>query len=61
MRRTLLLGLAMSALVYDAKEMNSYGPVTTGRESLGPHTTAHAKRPKKGKGERKANRANRWG
>lgn len=61
MKRTTLLGLAMSCLVYDTKEMHRYGPVTAARDSLGPDKTAYANRPKKGKGERKANRANRWG
>lgn len=61
MRKTILLGIAMSALAYESKEMHAYGRIDSGKDSLGPDKDAYAKRPKKGKGERKANRANRWG
>lgn len=59
MKRTLLLGLACAAML-QTRHVNTIRWVE-GVETLGPDKDGYAKRPKKGKGERKANRANRWG
>lgn len=60
MKRTLLLAAVL------ASTMSQLGTAigrqyNEGRETLGPDVSPYAKRPRKGKGERKANRANRWG
>lgn len=57
MRKTILLGLAVGALLHQSSSVfENYGV-----ETLGPDISPYAKRPKKGKGARKSNRANRWG
>lgn len=60
MHKHIALALAASlAAVGGCVDHRSMFPM--GTETLGPDKSPYARRNKKGKGERKANRRNRWG